>query len=70
VELVEDVLGKDLLIAPGLMMQYEELSKFEREKLGPVPAAIGVCDTLTSSVTLKTPDVTKLSWKPKCPFSG
>jgi hypothetical protein len=41
VELVEDVLGKDLLIAPGLMMQYEELSKFEREKLGPVPAAIG-----------------------------
>lgn len=26
-----------------------------------------LCDTLTSSVTLKTPDVTKLSWKPKCP---
>lgn len=26
-----------------------------------------LCETLTSSVTLKTPDVTKLSWKPKCP---
>lgn len=39
--LVEDVLGNDLLIAPGLMLQYEELSKSEREKFGPVPAAIG-----------------------------
>lgn len=26
-----------------------------------------LCETRTSSETVKTPDVTKLSWKPRCP---
>lgn len=31
--------------------------------MGPVPVTTGVRDTWMSSVTLNTPEVTKLSWK-------
>lgn len=29
-----------------------------------------LCETLTSSVTFQTPEVTKQSWKLKCPEEG
>lgn len=62
---LEEVLGRVLLmpVLAGFRSYARWPCSSPREKLGPVPVTTGVRDTWISSVTLNTPDVTKLSWK-------
>jgi len=70
----QKVYEKDILKAI-YVFRRQKVSKKPKAKLYQIKAKLYqikaklylLCDTLTSSVTLKTPDVTKLSWKPKCP---